>query len=33
MASISKKGLGISDISNFLDSNEMIDEHLDSDDN
>jgi hypothetical protein len=32
MASSSKKGLGISDISDLLDSNEMIDKHLDSDD-
>jgi hypothetical protein len=32
MASSSKKGLGISDISNLLDSNEMTDKHLDSDD-
>jgi hypothetical protein len=32
MASSSKEGLGISDISNLLDSNEMIDTLLDSDD-
>jgi hypothetical protein len=32
MASISKKGLGISDISNLLDSNEMTDKYLESDD-
>ena len=31
MASCSKNGLGISDISNLLDSNEMIDKLLDSD--
>jgi hypothetical protein len=32
MASSSKKRLGISDISDLLDSNKMIDKHLDSDD-
>jgi len=32
MASSSKEGLGISDISNLLDSNEMMDKLLDSDD-
>ena len=31
-ASCSKKGLGIRDISNLLDSNEIIDELIDSDD-
>jgi hypothetical protein len=33
MTSSSKEGLGIIDISNLLDSNEMIDELLDSDHN
>ena len=32
MASSSNKGLGIRDISNLLDSNEIIDELIDSDD-